>query len=405
MNVPARRPPRRADPSPLPLAPRLFGDEYSLPPRAPFHTPGKRDCFCRRLFLNNPHFARGFLCTLPGVPTAIHVALEDAHSDAVIRCSLAPSEEQGGGGGPGSELGLEFGVEAELLPPSSVFELISLPEAGAGGGKLSESSRPQELSAGSPAAVPRDKPPPPPPSDERSEERSDVVPGETTPDQGVGDGLKRPRISAGRCLTLAVESASRGLSSSPSAAGTAGASAHATAPSADDNASDGDGLGGGGTGPQDDGHATEESEHIVNLVWSSTAEARLDGITQLVADILKSLDDEVARDIEEAAKSRGGSASDWEADPGGAEREVPLDSKAGRVLARVLNLGLGKEDVEDEGEGEGGQAVACPLIRELYEKLGSFPSAHERMDALKTLLLAGCYFAGIRSSSVGDSFG
>ncbi|CAN0241739.1 unnamed protein product, partial [Scytosiphon promiscuus] len=290
------------------------------------------------------------LCVLHlGVPTTIHVALEDALSEAVNRCSLAPSEEQGAGGASGSELELEFGVEADLLPPSSVFELISLPDAGAGGGKLSEASRSQENSS-----------------------VSEEARGEMTTDQAVRIGLGGTSLSVGRCLTLAVRSASKRLSTSPSAAGASRASSvEAECLVPDDNACDGgDGGGERGAGQQDDRQATEESEHIVNLVWSSTGEARLDGITRLVADILKSLDDEAARDTEEAAKPGCGVASNREENSGAKEREVPLDSHAGRLLAR------------------------------LYERLGTFPSAHERMDALKTLLLAGCYFAGIRRSSV-----
>jgi len=117
-----------------------------------------------------------------------------------------------------------------------------------------------------------------------------------------------------------------------------------------------------------------------------------------VADVLRSLHDEVSRDVQAAA---AGARDDGRGEAGEATRsgegEVPEDSKAGLLLARVLSLTLEKQDVEEE-EGVGG-ALACPLVRELYEKLGGFSSTNEKLDAVKTLLLAGCYFEGVRATS------
>ena len=320
------------------------------------------------------------------MPTTIHVALEDALSDAVAKCQVSPSQEQD--------------AELELLPPSSVFELLLLSTDEWRSGTPGRAS-PQRF------VSPEKRPSPAP------------APGEVVPsDRSFGDagadaeadGLARPRFSAGRCVTRAMEAASKRLSSSPATAAASSPSAPAAAVAANG------GLGGAGATDgvaTDDGgiprqqqqrqEATEESEHIVNLIWSKGAESYLDSITQLVADVLKSLDEEVSRDVQAAAAAAtGDGGKTGEVMPG--DGEVPKDSKAGLLLARVLSLGLEKQDVEDDGGGgEAGEAAAGPLVRELYEKLGSFSSTHEKLDAVKTLLLAGCYFEGVRAASTGVS--
>lgn len=296
------------------------------------------------------------------MPTTIHVALQDALSDAVTKCQLSSSKER------------DAELLIELLPPSSVFELLSLPTEdwclGTRTGQVYQQGIPNQVS----------------PSDRSSLDRGD----------NGSDGSARPRLSAGKCVTRAMEAASRRLSSSLAAA---------SAPTA---AANGDGCSMDGV-PTDDGSSsqlqqqqqqetTEESAHIVSLIWSTGAEAYLDGITQLVAEVLNSLDDEISRDVQAAAATTTTGDGD--------EGEVPMDSKAGRLLARVLSLSLEKQDVdEDGGGGEAEGAAASPLVRELYEKLESFSSTHEKLDAVKTLLLAGCYFEGVRAASTGASRG
>lgn len=342
--------------------------------------------------------------TVPDVPTTIHVALEDALSDAVTKCQLSPSQERD--------------AELELLPPSSVFEpLLLLPTDEWRSDTPGESSQ-QRSPFVSPEKHPTSSPAPGRvgPSD-----RSSL--GDGDGDAGCdGDGLVRPRFSAGRCVTRAMEAASRRLSSSPDAAAAAAPSPAPASPLATAAVAANGGLGGGGatggvaTGEGSSSHqhqhqhqeATEESAHIANLIWSKGAEAYLDSITQLVADVLKSLDDEVSRDVQAAAAATGdgGKTGEVEVKIGEGEIEVPKDSKAGLLLARVLSLGLEKQDVEDDGGGgEPGEAAAGPRVRELYERLGSFSSTHDKLDAVKTLLLAGCYFAGVRAASTGVSRG
>lgn len=309
------------------------------------------------------------------MPTTVHVALEDALSDAVTKCQVSSSEERD------AELG--------LLPPSSVFELLSIEEW--------RSDSPGEVSQQ--RFVSSEKRPSP----------NEVVPRDgSSLGDGDGDGSAPLRLSAGRCVARAMEAASRRLSSSPAAASAPGPAA--TAANGDGGGFVGGGCGakygvstGGGGSSQRQQETTEESAHIVNLIWSTGAEAYLDSITQLVADVLRSLDDEVSRDVQAAAATGDGDES---REAKSSEGEVPEDSKAGLLLARVLSLGLEKQDVEEDGGGgQGGEAAACPLVRELYEKLGSFSSTHEKLDAVKTLLLAGCYFEGVRAASTGASRG
>eukprot|EP00903_Cladosiphon_okamuranus_P020320 g18644.t1 len=330
------------------------------------------------------------LCALHlDVPTTIHVALEDALSDAVTKCQLSPSEEED----------TDLDVDVNLLPPSSVFELLSTEEWRSGKDTPGEASQPRFVSPGKLPSPTRN------PDQGLTSKRSSF-------EDGDGDEPARPRLSAGRCVTRAMEAASYRLSSSPAAF----ASPVAVA------ANGGGGGFVGGSGSADDGssqqqqqqqqqEATEESAHIVNLMWSKGAESYLDSITQLVADVLKSLDDEVSRDVQAAAAAAaatGDGDETPEAKLGGEEEEeeVPKDSKAGLLLARVLSLGLEKQDVEEDGGGgEAEEAAAAPLVRELYERLGSCSSTHEKQDAVKTLLLAACYFEGVRSASTGVSRG
>lgn len=317
------------------------------------------------------------------MPTTIHVALEDALSGAVIQCQLPPSEEKD--------------TELDLLSPSSVFELLSTEEWRSDPHTPGEASQRRFVT---PGEVPS---PTPSPDQGFPSDRSSFGDGDGN---SIGDGTARPRLSAGRCVTRAIEAASYRLSSYPAAAASPPASAAATA-----NGGGGDFMGGSaidGSSQQQQRQqqeALEESAHIVNLIWSKGAEAYLDSITQLVADVLKSLDNEVSRDVQAAAAvARGDGDKSREAKPG--EEEVSKDSKAGLLLARVLSLGLEKQDVEEDGGGgEAGEAAACPLVRELYERLGSFSSTHEKLDAVKTLLLAACYFEGVRAASTGVSRG
>lgn len=308
------------------------------------------------------------------------MALEDALSDAVTKCQLSPPEEKD--------------AELELLPPSCVFELLSTDEW-----------RSDTLGAASQQRIV---------SPEKHASPDEVSPIDRS-SLGDSDGPEPPRLSAGMCVTRAMEAASRRLSSSPGDA----AAASAPAPAAVAANGDGGGLVGGGVNhgtPTGEGsrsqqqqqqqqEATEESAHIVNLIWSKGAEAYLDSITQLVADVLKSLDDEVSRDVQAAAAAAAVTEDgDETRERKSNEGEIPKDSKAGLLLARVLSLGLEKQDVEEDG-GETGEAAACPLLRELHEKLGSFSSTHEKLDAVKTLLLAGCYFEGVRAPSACASRG
>lgn len=311
-----------------------------------------------------------YLGAVPDVPTTVHVALKDSLSDAVTNCQLSSPERRGGG-----EEGEE--VEPDNLPPSSVFELISVSEAGT-------ASQASGESLGS--------------HDKRSQGSGHLCSGAAT--------ARRPHYSAGVCMTRAVQAASRRLSSCPADAAAAAACSPMAPPPAEtppggerDGAAFVSGPDPAVHSPPDGGISPEhreptgESAHIANLIWSSGAEAHLDSITRLVADILKSLDDEVSTDMKEGVA--GGLTRDVISVEG-----IPEDSKAGLLLARVLNLGMEKQDVEEEGGGrEGGEAKACPLLRELYEKLGNFSSSHDRLDAVKTLLLAGCYFEGVRTSS------
>ncbi|CAM9941129.1 unnamed protein product [Ectocarpus sp. 13 AM-2016] len=326
------------------------------------------------------------LCTLHlEVPTTMHVALKDALSEAVTNCQLSSPERrggEGGGEGEGGEGGGGAEVEPDNLPPSSVFELISAPDEGT-------ASQISGERVGS--------------HNERS--------------QGSGHqcssaaAARRPHSSVGGCMTRAVQAASRRLSSCPADAAAAAAAACSpmsppaeTPPSGErESAASVNGpdpavhnTPDGGAFPEHREQPTEESAHIANLIWSSGAEAHLDSITRLVADILKSLDDEVSTDMKEGI-APGGEGNTRDVISG---ERIPEDSKAGLLLARVLNLGMEKQDVDEDGRGgEGGEANACPLLRELYEKLGNFSSSHDRLDAVKTLLLAGCYFEGVRASS------
>lgn len=317
------------------------------------------------------------------MPTTLHVALEDALSDTVTKWQLSPSEERD--------------AELELIPPSSVFELLSTEKR-----RLDTPSERSQQRSASP-----EKSPSPGRNEAFQSDRSSLSDAE-----GDGGGSARLRLSAGQCVTRAMEAASRRLSSSPAAA-----SAPAPAVIAanrdggafeDGRAKDGAPTGNGTSSQQQQlqlqlqEESTEESEHIVSLIWSTGAEAYLDSIAQLVADVLRSLDDEVSRDARAAAVGDGGEAREAKSTEG----EVLKDSKAGLLLARILSLGLEKQDVEDDGGGgEAGEAEACPLVRELYEKLGSFSSTHEKLDAVKTLLLAGCYFEGVRATSTRASRG
>ncbi|CAB1116565.1 unnamed protein product [Ectocarpus sp. CCAP 1310/34] len=315
------------------------------------------------------------LCALHlEVPTTIHVALKDALSEAVTNCQLSSPQRRGGeGGGGGAE------IEPDNLPPSSVFELISASEEGT-------ASQVSGESVGS--------------YDERSQGSGHQCSGAAA--------ARRPHSSVGMCMTRAVQAAARRLSSCPADAAAASAACSPMPPPAEtppsgerDSAAFVSGLGpavhstpDGGIFPEHRAQPTEESAHIANLIWSSGAEAHLDSITRLVADILKSLDEEVSTDMEGLATGGGGNTRDVLSGEG-----IPEDSKAGLLLARVLNLGMEKQDVEEDGGREGGEAKACPLLRELYEKLGNFSSSHDRLDAVKTLLLAGCYCEGVRASS------
>eukprot|EP00752_Nemacystus_decipiens_P004196 g3835.t1 len=334
------------------------------------------------------------LCALHlDVPTTIHVALEDALSGPATKCQLSTAQERDS--------------ELELLQPTSVFEPLLLSTDGRRLDTPGEAS-PQRF------ALPEKHPASPDevfPSDRSS--LGDV--------DADADGLTRPRFSAGRCVTRAMEAASRRLSS-PCSSSYPAASPSPPAPLAV-AANGGLGDGGGATDAvptveggssrqqqqqQQQQEAKEKAAHIVNLIWSKGAEAYLDGITQQVADVLKSLDDEVSRDVQAAAVEVAATAGDGNntREATQIDKEVPKDSKAGLLLARVLSLGLEKQDVEEDGGGgEGREAAAGPLVRELYEKMGSFSSSHEKLDAVKTLLLAGCYFEGVRAASTGVSRG
>ena len=173
--------------------------------------------------------------------------------------------------------------------------------------------------------------------------------------------------------------------------------------------------------------ASDPSDGIALRLWSLEAEAFLDGVANLVAQILKTLDDEVSRDRETLPGARGREAPGGEgtedhddekdaleAKKAASSDELPeknegkrgeRESAAGKLLARVLNFGLVKQDMEDVGDGShGGQeaAAASGLVRELSERLGGFSSVLDKLEATNTLLLVGCYFKGVRSSSGGS---
>lgn len=225
------------------------------------------------------------------------------------------------------------------------------------------------------------------PSDENSEDRS----------RERGDGIQL--YSVGRCVSEAVESASKRLSCCCAAA------EQVSAKNTDQSAATPDGLDPGGS-TRSSGHngTNDESERIPNLLWSPEACTRLDSVVRLMTKTLHALDDEVSRD-REASVGAGAGEGAGVAEERYAIRagDVPEGSTAGRLLARVLSLSLGKQDVEEDGGGsEGGQAAAGPLLRELYEKLGALSNAHEKLDAVNTLLLAGWSFKGVNNSSGGS---
>lgn len=155
----------------------------------------------------------------------------------------------------------------------------------------------------------------------------------------------------------------------------------------------------------------DDSDDIARRFWSTEAEAFLDGVANLVAKILETLDHEVSRDREAVSEEeiRGeGAKNDREdtiAERKASSRRVPGASPADSLLVRVLSFGLVKQDLEGvrggaHGKGGAGEAeAAAGLVRELSEKLGGFSSVLERLDATNTLLLAGCYFKGVRDSS------
>lgn len=266
-----------------------------------------------------------------------------------------------------------------------------------------------------------------------------------------GEGTEDCSLSAGACVTRAVESASKRLCACPartsftsstspvvhasfSPCATAALTEEETLMSATvsdggegavaaEGDNDGDGESRGGIG--EDGavpETSDESEHVANVLWSSEAAAFLNSVARLVADVLASLDREVALDKEALTKTTAQEAGagairadvvDDDLMGGDGEGEgqadvVPEDSKAGQLLCRILGFGLSKQDVEEDvgaagGSGSDGQdegkATADPLMRELYMKLGVFSSAHEKLDAMNGLLLAGSYCKVLRSTS------
>lgn len=153
----------------------------------------------------------------------------------------------------------------------------------------------------------------------------------------------------------------------------------------------------------------DDSDDIARRFWSTEAEAFLNGVANLVAKILESLNHEVSRDRETVVKeeeTRGeGAKNDREdviAERKASSRRVLGASPANSLLARVLSFGLVKQDLEGVRGGKGGageEEAAAGLVRKLSEKLGGFSSVLERLDATNTLLLAGCYFKGVRDSS------
>lgn len=194
----------------------------------------------------------------------------------------------------------------------------------------------------------------------------------------------------------------------------------------------------------------QESDNVLaiaDLLWSAEAERYLDSISDLVTALLKSLDDEAAQcTTEETTVPAGilGGVGGGEFPPGPTGGEIAgaqgrsigiLDGgisgvgdateASAQLLARILGLGLGKQDVEEDlgevaGVGTAGvtdavetvaptatvigvaPAKASPMLRELYDKLGSFSSAPEKVEAVNTLLLAGCYCRGVCSVTGGS---
>lgn len=145
-----------------------------------------------------------------------------------------------------------------------------------------------------------------------------------------------------------------------------------------------------------DGDAEFESVLIIaDLLWSADAEMHIDNVSNLVRTLLRTLHGEVStKGCQDTSK----------------EISKKIPGKASQLLTRILSVALTKSDLGEDvaergGKGRGGSwttSSACGILRELHDKVGNCSSAHEKIDALNVLLLAGCYCRPVCRSS-GDS--
>lgn len=153
---------------------------------------------------------------------------------------------------------------------------------------------------------------------------------------------------------------------------------------------------------------------IADLLWSAEAELHVDSIVSLAATFLKSLHAEVSTQSPPIHVATEGLVVSEKPPESGIVGGTALDARrpksAAQLLTRIMSLSLCKQDVEEdaaEADSSGGDAgwaffSVVSLLRELHNKLGNFSGAHEKMDAVNTLLLAGCYCKGMSCTRGGS---